>query len=1220
MKSDWFKKAAMWVMILIPLLIGTVLAASAEDLTWSFLDETEEGYETKLSPAWTIEVGSDGSLYWHNGSTGALYVYDKENVLGTYQTFSMGGDFYFEAFPLGLRDEQYTPEDRPLSFLCWNLGGQSPANNALRLDSEGYVYTGTSAGSKTEFQFKTDEWYNVRVVFMPKTGQCEMLVNGEKVLDFYISPFHPSVSVSESVRFFDNYYSWSARMKNLFVKTDSNYVVGEVEEKVVDEVKSGMADYIGYQASKVKDGVFSLRAILGVDSTEFNRIGYEVLVLQKDEGGNVLAESISNRSKVIYETLKDNSGKTYNVKELYDYNYAAAIEIEDLPAELAYEYIEIVVRSYVLGMDGIRRYGKSTVLTYSGDVDADGYPSFARIDERFYKVLVSDDTETFLSGSYMADDLSAEHALQCITSGDPSTDPTCAAYYKFTLSPELAKIVDTAASARVYVCVRGINSPHNEIVVHGAGTDWNEHELNGTNVKELAPTFEYIGESTVQDKLFFSVDVLQYVREQPLNADGSLDVAFRMTHKECGNAGELIYLYSKEDLPERIPYLEIVSSIYEHPLGLEKYNNEGNADHEPWGYAEHLADEWFGGLRDEIWPKDENGNSVYHEIQGLHANGYGATEATGDFTKEMPWIQLAWRTTSQNDYKIPVDEWEESRFARTLSTLGTIAANEFLSSEYASHIAEYDVYGGITNAGFTGEATGFFHVENHGGRPYIIDPLGNPYFAVGMNEVKIRGTMNQQDYVLSAFGTKENYFENISGDLMAIGVNTAFESDEASLLAVENGLSVAVNFGTVGAYMKTIGRNALTGDGLMGHNNTRCIFEPGYEREAQKIISEQITAGGYVGNPRVLGYTTDNELPSDEDMLDKYLTLDAGEKTNAFSYATAWTWLARRMNDPYPTLEKFRNSPEADDIRREFLGFWYARYYKVVSEAIKSVDPDHMYIGSRANLNSLVEEWIIRAAGHYTDLITANLYGGLNPKSDTINNLYRFTGKPFIVTEFFSKGADAIDANGYKMANSVGAGIQVLTQQNRADYYEHYTLALLESQACVGWTWYRFRDNDQSLFRLSNGKTVYMASMMYGTNAGPLTFMDGDGKTYYASNVGEYEKIYSGDGIASNQNVNKGLYNSTFHSVVSVYTYDKNGKLLSSMSYEVEDPESAAPKENEILFGLNGSAFFIGKKESANGYTETVLTVYKGQYLPLANSIKTMNDHIIGLVNYFDAQ
>ena len=37
---------------------------------------------------------------------------------------------------------------------------------------------------------------------------------------------------------------------------------------------------------------------------------------------------------------------------------------------------------------------------------------------------------------------------------------------------------------------------------------------------------------------------------------------------------------------------------------------------------------------------------------------------------------------------------------------------------------------------------------------------------------------------------------------------------------------------------------------------------------------------------------------------------------------------------------------------------------------------------------------IVCAAGHYTDLITANLYGGLNPSADTINNLYRFTGKP----------------------------------------------------------------------------------------------------------------------------------------------------------------------------------------------------------------------------------
>jgi len=387
-------------------------------------------------------------------------------------------------------------------------------------------------------------------------------------------------------------------------------------------------------------------------------------------------------------------------------------------------------------------------------------------------------------------------------------------------------------------------------------------------------------------------------------------------------------------------------------------------------------------------------------------------------------------------------------------------------------------------------------------------------------------------------------------------------------------------------------------------------------------LSSAIKNGGYADDPRVFGYTTDNELPSELHMLDNYLTLEPTEvPTNAFSYATAWTWLARRMNDPFPTLEKYKASPEYEQIRREFLGFWYARYYKTTSEAIKAADPNHMYMGSRSNLNALSEEWPVRSAGYYADMITANLYGGLNPSIDTIINLYRHSGVPFMVTEFFAKGQDAIDANGFPLANSTGAGILVQTQAERAAYYQHYTLALLESKACVGWTWYRMRDNDQSLYRqVSTGKLVYMAYVIYGVNAGPANFMDEDGNLIAKEQIGEYEMVWNGDGIASNQNVNKGVFNSTLRSVVTVYSYDKNGELLSFKSYEVKDPGAETLPSGTLLRAYKGDATFTtGRETTEDGsYTETLLTVYEGKYIAFADAIKSISDHIIGIVNYFD--
>ena len=1200
------------LVLLILTVVGCAISASAADLVWNLLTDKDAGYEVVKTGAWREEQ-DDGTVCLANSDKGALYIYDHQNIMGTYQTFSMEGDFYINAFPTGIREEKYTPEDRPLSFICWNYGtkaGEAGPNNAIRLDSQGYIYTGTTSSSKTDLQLSAGRWYNIRCVFTPKSGQCELYIDGEKELDYSITPFDTTKYVSASVRYFDNFYTWDAKMKNLLVKTDSDYVIGERYEEA--------ADYIGYQTTKAQDGTFSFRAVMGVNDIAYNRIGYEALLLERDDDGTIHTSTLSGREKVVYETVKDASGKAYNVKELYGYNYAAAIEIEGLPEQPTYGSFELVVRPYVLDMNGFRLYGESMILSYARETDDNGYPVLDAKRERFYRVEGTDDAQAYNSPDHAPTIFTEDPILQARNADEENRDYICASYFKFTLSPELAKAVETAASAKLYICIQNLRTTYPEVVVHGTGTDWDETVLNAKNVNQLAPTQEYIGEAEVQDDLYFSIDIWQYLFESALNEDGSMTVSFRVTQKGHGISSEVIYLHSKESKLGLVPYIEIVGTLYETPLNFDKYGNDGY-DH--WGYAEHLVDEWFGGLRDEIWPKDENGNSLYYEIQGLHANGYDATEATGDFTREMPWTQTQWSLNAANNFTVPVENWKSNRFARTLSTLGQSTANAFLSSEYAEHIAEYDVYGGITNAGFTGKATGFFHVEHYQGRPYVIDPLGNPYFAVGMDEVNIRGTENQQDYAVDEFGSKEGYFKEITAKLQEMGVNTAHVSDDAAVLAVENGLSLVINFSTVGSYMKSLGRSSLA-EGLGDNNNTRCIFEPGFVKEANKVIKRQIEKYGYVDNPRIFGYTSDNELPSELNMLDNYLTVDPlSDNTNAFSYATAWTWLARRMNDPYPTLEKYLASPELDDIRREFMGFWYARYYKVVSEAIAAVDPNHMYMGSRANLNALTEEWIIRAAGHYTDLTTANLYGGMNPSADTINNLYRFTGKPFIVTEFFAKANDAIDANGFKLANSTGAGILVQTQQDRADYYEHYVLALLESQACVGWTWYRMRDNDQSYYRSVNlGNEVVMAHVTYGATPSFDTYIDKEGKVYSAATIGLADRMYNGDGVASNQNVNKGIFNSTFDSVATVYTYDKDGKLLASMSYAVEDPATATPADGEMLLGLDGGVYIIGRVAKADGYTETVLTVYKGTYLPFANALKTISDHVIGLVNYFDAQ
>jgi hypothetical protein len=66
----------------------------------------------------------------------------------------------------------------------------------------------------------------------------------------------------------------------------------------------------------------------------------------------------------------------------------------------------------------------------------------------------------------------------------------------------------------------------------------------------------------------------------------------------------------------------------------------------------------------------------------------------------------------------------------------------------------------------------------------------------------------------------------------------------------------------------------------------------------------------------------------------------------------------------------------------------------------------------------------------------------------------RELGRPFIVTEFYAKGDDS----GFK--NTTGAGWLVATQPDRAAFYQHFVLGLLESKGCAGWHWFKYMDND----------------------------------------------------------------------------------------------------------------------------------------------------------------
>jgi hypothetical protein len=107
----------------------------------------------------------------------------------------------------------------------------------------------------------------------------------------------------------------------------------------------------------------------------------------------------------------------------------------------------------------------------------------------------------------------------------------------------------------------------------------------------------------------------------------------------------------------------------------------------------------------------------------------------------------------------------------------------------------------------------------------------------------------------------------------------------------------------------------------------------------------------------------------------------------------------------------------------------------------------------------------MRTAGKYVDIISNNYYGKWTPDSSDLENWTDWSGKPFIITEYYTKGEDS------GMPNQSGAGWIVKTQRDRGLFYQNYNLALLESRNCVGWHYFKYQDNDPTATGVDQSNT-----------------------------------------------------------------------------------------------------------------------------------------------------
>jgi hypothetical protein len=335
-------------------------------------------------------------------------------------------------------------------------------------------------------------------------------------------------------------------------------------------------------------------------------------------------------------------------------------------------------------------------------------------------------------------------------------------------------------------------------------------------------------------------------------------------------------------------------------------------------------------------------------------------------------------------------------------------------------------YGGWKKKKFN--RTGFFHAFKDEEHWWLVDPEGYAFFSLGVNSVNLGNlkrstTPNDQEV---AWG------ERTSAMLRGFGFNTlGCWSDAPVVQEITKPMPYCLRWNFMPGY-----RNQRRSKyPSTGEFNTIYPFD---EEFGPFCIKQAESAQKSQNDPWLFGHFSDNELTfTEKGIVKEYLK----HPPNDPNHMAAKKFMADRGR-------KEANAKDDSD----FLKLVVDTYYRKVSAALKKNDPNHMFLGSRFHGRALDSPALFLGSGKHTDLISVNYYHRWTPESERIDNWSTLADKPILITEFYAMSKDT------GLSTDKGAGFTVKAQQDRAYFYQHFALSLLENKNCVGWHWFRYRD------------------------------------------------------------------------------------------------------------------------------------------------------------------
>jgi hypothetical protein len=402
---------------------------------------------------------------------------------------------------------------------------------------------------------------------------------------------------------------------------------------------------------------------------------------------------------------------------------------------------------------------------------------------------------------------------------------------------------------------------------------------------------------------------------------------------------------------------------------------------------------------------------------------------------------------------------------------------------------QWDKYGGLPGSkdklGLN--ATGFFHVEKKQDKWILADPDGNAFFHLGIcafmpgdDYTWVAGRESIYDWLPpleSEFKTAyrpENgsdvFSFYLANTIRKYGKPYNLEDFQARMIdrvrkfgfnsigafAPSTAASHAANF----PFVSSLPLGAFGPEGIKqipGIRETWDPFDDTNRAQVEKNFAAELPA--HADDPLLIGYFLTNE-PIYEDipkvvptlkgtfackralvkmLSDKYKTIDA--------FNQAWGLSAKSFDELNDTPLVPTQKVAFDDVH-DFTGLFFETFFKLVADTFHKYDTHHMLIGNRFQPGTINNEQLCTIAGKYLDIMSFNYYtNAIDP--DFLNRIYKWTGRPMIMSEFFwpcPKESGLVGASG------------TLTQKDRGLAYRNYVEKAASMGYIVGIEWFTLVD------------------------------------------------------------------------------------------------------------------------------------------------------------------